>query len=548
MSARAARAGGLALALLLAWLVAYPIGLVLLDAARDADGWTLAHVREFLARPRERGALWGSVWISLATVAGAALVGVPLAWATSAWAVPGRGLLGALLALPAVLPPLVGVLAFLFLYGETGLVARLVQAGLRLDEPPWRLSGAGAVLLVHVYSTYVYFFLFVRAALASLDPALLEAAASLGASRGRVALRVLLPQLRPALTGAALLAFMVSLGSFSAPYLFGGPFRVMTTQIVSTRLNGDYALAMVETVALTAVALLALWLLGRLDVAESAPAVGKSGGRLRPRRLRGAARWAAPAALWLAALVAVAPLLCVLLVSFVPLGGWRDGILPDGYTLANYATLVADPVRLRPLLNSLWMGVAATAAALGLAVAAAVLVVRRRVPARRVIEALLALPWAVPGTVFAIAIATMFSVKAPWAGRWVLVGTALILPFAYVVRILPIVGRAALAGFRRFDPRLEEAAASLGAGRWRTLRRVTLPVLAPALLAGAALAFVGAYGDFVVSIVLYTYDTRPVTLEILGSLRQSDIGVAAAYGVVLMAIGGAVMALARADR
>jgi iron(III) transport system permease protein len=104
-----------------------------------------------------------------------------------------------------------------------------------------------------------------------------------------------------------------------------------------------------------------------------------------------------------------------------------------------------------------------------------------------------------------------------------------------------------LAGFRALDPSLDEAAASLGAGRWRTLWAVTVPLLRPSLVAGATLAFVTALGDFVTSIVLYTYDTRPISLEILGSLRQADVGVAAAYGVVLMAVSAMVFALG-ADR
>jgi len=99
------------------------------------------------------------------------------------------------------------------------------------------------------------------------------------------------------------------------------------------------------------------------------------------------------------------------------------------------------------------------------------------------------------------------------------------------------------AGLRALDPALNEASASLGAGRWRTLRRVTLPLLRPALMAGASLAFVTAFGDFVTSIMLYTYDTRPISLEILSSLRQSDVGVAAAYGVVLMAVSALVFAI-----
>ena len=83
---------------------------------------------------------------------------------------------------------------------------------------------------------------------------------------------------------------------------------------------------------------------------------------------------------------------------------------------------------------------------------------------------------------------------------------------------------------------MEEAAASLGAGRLRRIWRVTLPLLRPAILAGASLAFITALGDFVTSIVLYTYDTRPISIEILSSLRLQDTGVAAVYGVLLMLV------------
>ena len=261
--------GGLLLVLLL-WLVVYPLVLVLLDGVHGPAGWTLEHVRAFLARPTEWRALWGSLWISLASVVLSAAVGIPLAVLFSRYDLPGARLLGGLVALPAVLPPLVGVIAFLFLYGETGFVSLLLMKLLRLQDPPWRLEGAGAILLVHAYSMYVYFYLFVRAGLAALDGAQLEAAASLGAGRWRTVWRVVVPQLRPALMGAALLTFMTSLASFSAPYIFGGGFRVMTTQIVSTRLNGENELAMVETVSLTVLALLALLLLrGTAPAAEA---------------------------------------------------------------------------------------------------------------------------------------------------------------------------------------------------------------------------------------------------------------------------------------
>jgi iron(III) transport system permease protein len=535
--------GAAGLIVILAWLVVYPIVLVLLEGVHGPEGWTLRFVRLFAERSTEWRALWGSLWISLASVVLAAAIGLPLAVLFSRYEFPGVRLLGAVVALPAVLPPLVGVLAFLFLYGETGFVSLLVQRVFGMVDPPWRLEGAGAVLLVHGYSMYVYFYLFTRAALASLDASLLEAAASLGAGRWRTLRRVVLPHLYPAIGGAALLTFMTSLGSFSAPYIFGGGFRVMTTQIVATRLNGDNELAMVETIGLTLLALAALVVL-RGTHAPDAPGTGSKGAAparvvVRSRRVRAGLAFVA----WSLAGLLLLPHLTLLLVSFVPIGTWTVEPIPPVYTLRNYVTLIQDPVRARPLANSLWLAVVATAASVVVTLVGAILTVRKRVSGGRIIEALLALPWAVPGTVFAIAIATAFSVNAPWAGRFILVGTLWILPLAYLVRSLPITSRAIIAGFRGLDPSLDEAAASLGAGRWRTLGRVTLPLLRPALLSGASLAFVTAFGDFVTSIMLYTYDTRPVSLEILSSLRQADVGVAAAYGVVLMLVSAIVFAI-----
>jgi iron(III) transport system permease protein len=527
----------LVLTVVLAWLVCYPLLLTLFEPL-GAPQWTLAHFSEFARRPDEWQALWASIWISLATVALSAAIGIPLAFLFETAQFPGRRLLGTLVALPVVLPPLVGVLAFLFLYGESGVVARAVQALTRSTEPPWRLTGPGAILLVHAYTMFVYFYLFTRAGLARLDAAFTEAAASLGAGRARILFRVTLPLLRPALVGAALLTFMTSLSSFSAPYLIGGTFRVMTTQIVFSRLNGDTGVSMVETTALAAVALLGLAWLQRVE---------------KRREVAGAIRGAAPgrralkrgalvaAAGWLFAAVLLLPHAMLVLVSFVPAGTWNAEPLPPVLSLANWKAVFSQAERLRPIVNSLWMSGAATAVALVLGFGAAWLSIRRvrRTGFAGALESLVAIPWALPGTVFAVAIAATFSVHAPWAGRFVLIGTAAILPLAYVVRSLPLTGRAAFAGLRQLDPALEEAAASLGASPARRLRLVTLPLLRPALAAGAAIAFITSLGDFVVSIVLYTFETRPISIEILSSLRQLETGVGAAYGVLLALLSAA---------
>ena len=524
-----------ALTLLLAWLVIYPILVVAADAAHPTA------LRDFLTRPGEWAALWASVWISLVSVILAAAIGIPLAFLFEWFDFPGRKTLGALIALPVVLPPLVGVIAFLFLYGESGFVSRAIQSLLHLQNAPWRLQGAVAILLVHAYSMYVYFYLFTRAGLARLDVSMLEAAQALGADRGATLWRVIVPLLRPSLVGAAILTFMTALGSFSAPYIFGGGFRVMTTQIVATKLNGDLPLAMVETVALALVAVAGLVILRRTEGDDILVALGK-GIAPRPRPIRRASvRWLAAGAGWGLAVLLLLPHLTLLLVSLVPYGAWTTEVLPPVINLDNYRRLFSGAERLRPMWNSLWMAAVSTAVAVAIALVGGWLMVRRRVALRRAIEALFALPWALPGTVFAIALAITFSVHAPLQLRFVLVGTAVILPLAYLVRALPLAGRGVVAAYRQLDPALEEAAASLGAGRWRTLTRVTLPQLRPGLAAGASLAFVAALGDIVASIVLYTYETRPVSIEILSSLRIAETGVAAAFGVVLMLVSAVVL-------
>lgn len=526
---------GLLIAAGLAWLVGYPLLLTLLEALGLPLRLTIDHFRAFAERSDEWVALWRSLWISIASVVLSAAIGLPLAFFFERNDFPGRRTLGALVALPVVLPPLVGVIAFLFLFGETGFVAHALQALFGWRQAPWRLQGPGAILLVHAYSMFVYFYLFARAGLARLDAAQLEAAEVLGAGRWRSLWRVVLPQLRPALLGAALLTFMTSLGSFSAPYIFGGGYRVMTTQIVASKVNGELELAKVEAIVLAVVALVALWLSRRFQGDDAA----SSGHGVAPRPRVIASPWRRVLLTVLASLLVaalLAPHATLLLLSLVPFGTWTTQALPPVLTLDNYQQLLSQPERLRPILNSLWMASVASAGAVALGLFAARKSLRLGGRLGGVLEGLIALPWAIPGTVFAVALAVAFSVDAPLLGRFVWVGTPIILPLAYLVRCLPITGRSALAGLRRLDPALEEAAASLGAGPWRTLVRVVLPVVRPALVAGLGLAFITALGDYVASIVLYTFETRPISIEIQSALRVQEFGVAAAYGVLLMAI------------
>jgi len=525
---------------LLAWLVLYPNLFVVGDSFMDAGRVTGRHYARFFGSAAELRALWNSVWISLASVVLSALIGVPLAFFFARRDFPGRRLLGGLASMPVLLPPLVGTISFLFLYGETGFLTRGVQALLRLDHAPWRLDGAWAVLLVHAYTMYVYFYMFVSAGLARLDSGYAEAAAALGAGRWTTLRRVTLPLLGPALGGASLLVFMTSMASFSAPYVFGGGFRVLTTQLYASKLNGENGLVAVESVILALVSLAFLVPLQRYEAAREYTGASKGLGAVtRERSGRG---WLLTLAAALFVVFLLLPHLTVLLVSFVPEGTWTTETFPPVYSAEPYRRMFGQAEQLRPVLNSLKMATVATIANVAFAFAAAYLLARTRVRAKGLVNALVTLPWALPGTVLAVALASTFSVNRPLAGRFVLVGTFAILPLAYFIRNIPLVTRAALSSFRQLDPSLEEAAASLGAGPAVTMRRVVLPLVLPGLMAGALLAFVTALGEFVASILLYTNRTRPISMEMLSQLRAFDFGGASAYGVLLIVLVALVFA------
>lgn len=543
------RAGALAcVALPLLVLVALPNLRLLLGSVGEVDDgvwrFSLAGWHRFLTAGAEREALWNSLLISLGSVVLAALIGVPLALAFERYDFPGRRVFAAIATVPVLLPPLVGVVAFYFLYTETGIVTRLVQDLLDLPQPPWHFRGIGAVLVVHAYSMYVYFYVFVTAGLQRLDETHLEAAATLGAGRARSFLTITLPLLTPALVGAALLVFMMSMASFTAPYVLGG-VRVLTTQLLLSRQAQDLLLMRAETVALAAVCIAFLALLQGIEGRGRYVGGSKGLGTRRKVVRQGWLRGLLGALSVVATLALLLPHLVLVLMSFADDPKWTTQLLPPAYTTLNYAKVLADPNGREPFANSLGMALWATAGNFLWSLAAAWLLVRGRFRGRWTLGATAMLPWAIPGTVIALGLAESFSVHRPWAGRWVLIGTYAILPLAYFVRNVPLTLRATQASLAQLDPALEEAAATLGAGPGRVLRTVVLPLVLPGAAAGALLAFIAAMGEFVASVVLYTPANRPVAIEIWNQLRGAWFGRAAACGVLLIALVAALLLAAQ---
>ena len=534
--------------LVLLYGVIYPNLRVLTASLQVKGEWSLTNFINLLSERAVLEAALTSVGLSLLTVLLCALVGVSLAFLFERYAFPLRGLFAALAALPLVLPPLVGTIAFIFLCGESGILARFVQWAFNLKSAPWTLRGWTALLLFHTYTMYPFFYILTGAGLRRIDAGLAEAARSLGASSSQVLFRVVLPQLTPSLIAAALLTFMTSMASLSAPLFFGGDVRVLTLEIYNARQRGDAATALTETVMLAAISLVALLIFQRYEGTRRFAAAAMKGTARRRAPIRsGRARVLATLSGIIFTTLLALPVATLILVSFAEDGAWTTQALPPAYTLSNYARILTEPDSSSVFINSLLMaGVAALFALIWSFCVAAVVTSKRWRFGRRLIGLLTLIPWALPGTVVAIAVAEAYGRENALTGSFILVGTFWILPVIYFLRFMPIVVRAVQASLEQLDASLEEAAGSLGARAWMRFWRVRLPLIWPGAVAGTLLAFVIALGEYVASVLVYVPSNQPISIRIAAEMRDFNLGTAAAYGVIL--IGMVTLAMLAASR
>lgn len=511
--------------------VVYPFYSTFLQSFAGDD--TLANYRKFfsLESTANLEALWNSVYISIISVICCAVVGVTMAFLLERYEFPGRRLLSVLVLVPMALPPLVGVLSFTFLYGESGIFPRFFQHLFSLDEVPFSLKGIWGVVVVHTFTMYTYFYLTASAAIKGLDPSLEEAATSLGAGRIRVWTKVILPMLTPSIIASSLLVFMVSMASYTAPLMFGVE-RTMTMQIYLARTNGNLDMAATQSTILSIVSILFLlimrWYQNRRNYQNLSKGVSVHRSEVTSKPLKTISIILSFAG----TLILILPILVLILISFSKDGSWTIQILPTDYTLDHYKALFTDERTWRPIWNSIQMGAVATVGNILFGVAAAYAMVRLSFKGKSLLDTLIMIPWALPGTVVAVNLIAAFSTESPFAFNQVLIGTFWILPLAYFVRHLPLVFRSTSASLLQLDQSVEEASRSLGASWWYTFRRIVLPLTLSGIIAGTLLALVQSIGEFVASILLYSTTTIPLSVAIFQKLYAFKFGTACAYGVL----------------
>ncbi|MGE7877683.1 ABC transporter permease [Peribacillus muralis] len=520
--------------LVLAAYVLYPSMRTFIESLQKDGSLSLGNYQEFFVQESKTNleALWNSVYISGLSVLVSAMIGIPLAFIFNRYDFPGRSFFSSAAILPIVLPSLVGVMAFLFLYGESGLIPNVIKDLFGLEQVPFKIGGLSGILIVHAYTMYVYFYMTVSAAIHKIDPSLEEAAYNLGAGSFKVFWQVTFPLLTPAIVAASLLVFMISMASFSAPFLLAGGYRVLSLQIYFSKINGDMEIAATQSVILSIVSISFLlfmrWYQNRRDYRIASKGIGSHRSEVKNPLMK----WAMAVMGIIGVIILLLPHFTILLLSLVPDGSWTFQTYPTVFNIENYRLLFEDPNIFKPLRNSLLMAVIATLANLVFGVITSYVLIKRKFVGKSMIDILVMIPWALPATVIGMNLIFAFNEPSVFSFGQILVGSFWILPLAYFIRHIPLVVRSTNAVLEQLDDSIEEAARNLGAKWFYTFRKVILPIIMPGVLAGTLLAFIESVGEFPTSVLLYTISNRPISIEIMNQLRMFNMGQAAAYGMI----------------
>ena len=491
-----------------ALFVLYPL-LRLLVLTFWNDGPTLEAVRGLAGNWTNRAALVNS--LVLAALVGVA--GTTLGFAFALLAVRGNlprwlsRALDAVVLLPLISPPFTAAIALIFALGPRGLVSYHVFGLTTVN-----VYGLPGTLLSETLTYFPVAYLTLKAVLANVDPNLEDSAFSLGARRWRVFATVTLPLATPGVANAFLLVSAASLADFATPLILGGTrFPVLPTQAF-LQITGLYDMrggaALCFLLLLPALAVFAAqrWFTERRG-GSFVTVTGKAGAVTRTKSLSPLA--VATLAL-VCGLVAVLVLVCYALIAAASIT--RALGADNSLSLAHYAHVFSGG--LKAVRDTLIVALLCMPVGGLFAVVLGFLIARTRFPGRRALEFVAMLNYALPGTIVGIAYLVAFN-DPPLA----LTGT-----------------RATTAVLAQIDPAIEEASASLGARRDVTFRRVVLPLVRPALLAGMTVLFIRAMTAISATIFLVSLSWSLVTVRILEGITNLELGQASAFSMLVIAL------------
>jgi len=529
---------GLALVILVVF-IAYPLSKVLFNSfielgdAPTLGNLTLANFSQFSTSTLYRGAFFNTLTVGLFCVLFSCLIGIPMAYFVAKTQTPLKTLFLTLGTLPLILPPFVGAYSWILLFGRQGVVNYLLDTAFGFTLPD--IYGAPGVIIAITMSTYPFIFLLTYGALVSADPYIEESAEIMGASRWRVIRTVNLPLVIPAILAGALIVFMRSVGNFGVPAILGGNFYVLPTLIYFQvtgffNLNAAGAIAMVNVVLVAFAILLSQYVTAKrsyVTITSTTQAARISSSKLL--------KWIGTIFCLGVIFFSLLPHITVIITSFTE--GWAGTRYPTKFSFENYRRIFQ--VALTPIRNSLFLATTATLIAAVIGTLLSYINVRKNVRARWILDLTVMLPFILPGIVVGVAILIGFS-----SGLLILSGTWMILVVGFFIRRMPYIFRSTTASLSQIDTAVEEASSITGASWLTTFRKITLPLMAPGILAGAVISFSTLMGELSTTVILYSARWKTITVAIVEYLFSATIGPAYALGTILIVLVLAAISLA----
>lgn len=520
--------------LFVAAFLVVPIARVVQVAFTGPDGgFTLVHFGDFFRNALLRESFWNSVYVAGMAVVVASVIAVPLATILARYRFPGAALIHTLGVIPLVMPPFVGAVAMQLIYGRNGALNLLLLEWFGFRIP--FMEGLNGVIFVEALHYFPFILLNLYAALANVDSAMEESAQNLGAHGLTLFSRIIFPLALPGYVAGAALVFVKVFDDLATPLLLNvNNMLAPQAYLKITSVGIADPMGYVISVIMVVISVSSVWLSGLLLRGRDFATQQRGGGGLARRELGGWARAGAVLFVVVVALLAVSPHVGIFLLSIATV--WSFAVLPDGYTAAHYATVLRDA---GPLIANtvLYCGLAGLIDVV-LGAVIAYLVLRTRLPGRRLVEQAAMSAVAVPGLVLGIGLLrTYYDVRLPFSGEslatfWVM------LVIVYAIRRLPYALSAAKAVLQQLPVALEEAAESLGAGKMKTLVRIVMPLMAGGLFAGFVTSFATAAVELSATLILVTKAAdAPLSYGIYVYMQSAaGRGPGAALGVIAVVV------------
>jgi len=518
----------------------WPIWQVMQGGFYDADGFTLAYVLEVFRNPIYLEGLRNAFGVAIFSTFFALLIAVPLAYVADRYEFPFKKLFMGAALLPIMLPPFVGAIGVKQIFGQFGAFNAFLQTVGLLDEGhviDWIGRGQfWGVVLVSAFSLYPILYLNAVASLASIDPAMEEAAENLGCRGIKRFFRITLPLMRPGLFAGCTIVFIWAFTELGVPLIFDYS-RLTSVQIfygIKDIGGNPFPYALVSVMLFFSVLFYAVGkgLFGRNTFSMMA----KASHAAEPRKLGPLGQFLCFAFFAVISFIALLPHLGVILIAFA--GDWYNSLLPEAWTLRNFELALGHDLTVRSIQNSLFYAGMATLLNVLVGIGIAWVVVRTKLPGRNALDTLAMLPLAVPGLVMAFGYLAMSQEGKFFDFLNAVENPVYLLIIAYAVRKLPFVVRSAVAGLQTTSVTYEEAAQNLGAPPVKTAIKITIPLILANLLAGALLAFSQSMLEVSDSLILaQKAQYYPITKAIYMLMQFIGDGrfIASALGVWAMA-------------